>query len=297
IVHNIAQTFHHHHAKDNKRISEFTAEEVSQKNDLAKSSFVHRNPGLHDAAVRRRFVLFQAEKWVKKQLSKQVDFSVIAVDDSPFQLVEQSSLYKVHSLFSLLGVTRAYVTDNGVLVGVVALKEVLYLLRLRMAIELAQAGAVELPPRQSERNWQRNIRAPSIIENLAVDTDTDDEDVISPRAVIKDEHPSPAQLSEEEMRVRSGTETTYYSTEDETDSTGMEQGKSSSRSLSTAMQQPFSETLNDYLQENATANDVQWLHSATEADCCSTTALARVSSAPAEIEGRTGISHDAKVNV
>ena len=39
------------------------------------------------------------------------------------QLVEKSSLLKVHSLFSMLGVNHAYVTAIGRLIGVVALKE------------------------------------------------------------------------------------------------------------------------------------------------------------------------------
>ena len=51
------------------------------------------------------------------------------------QLVEKSSLLKVHSLFSMLGVNHAYVTAIGRLIGVVALKE------LRKAIEDANSGA------------------------------------------------------------------------------------------------------------------------------------------------------------
>ena len=39
------------------------------------------------------------------------------IDPSPFQLVERTSLYKVHTLFSLLGINSAYVTSAGKLVG------------------------------------------------------------------------------------------------------------------------------------------------------------------------------------
>jgi chloride channel 2 len=53
---------------------------------------------------------------------------------APFQLVEQTSLVKVHSLFSLLGLNRAYVTKCGRLVGVVALRD------LRQAVERVQSG-------------------------------------------------------------------------------------------------------------------------------------------------------------
>uniref|UniRef100_A0A915MQ33 Chloride channel protein n=1 Tax=Meloidogyne javanica TaxID=6303 RepID=A0A915MQ33_MELJA len=48
----------------------------------------------------------------------------LAIDAAPFQLVIGTSLYKVHTLFSLLGLNHAYVTHRGRLVGVVALREV-----------------------------------------------------------------------------------------------------------------------------------------------------------------------------
>ena len=53
-----------------------------------------------------------------------MDFEGALVDPSPLQLVARTSLYKLHTLFSLLGVTEAYVTDLGRLVGVVGIEEV-----------------------------------------------------------------------------------------------------------------------------------------------------------------------------
>ncbi|XP_030565657.1 chloride channel protein 2-like [Drosophila novamexicana] len=69
--------------------------------------------------------------WELDQLAKPIDFynSAARVDPSPFQLVERTSLLRVHSLFSMMGVNHAYVTNIGRLVGVVSLKE------LRKAIE------------------------------------------------------------------------------------------------------------------------------------------------------------------
>lgn len=67
---------------------------------------------------------FQRREWERKQLACIVDFGSAAIDPAPFQLVEDTSLYKVHSIFSLLGIRRAYVTKCGVLVGVVALRDV-----------------------------------------------------------------------------------------------------------------------------------------------------------------------------
>ncbi|GMR58072.1 hypothetical protein PMAYCL1PPCAC_28267, partial [Pristionchus mayeri] len=66
----------------------------------------------------------------------------IVIDPSPFQIVAHTSLIKVHSLFSLLGLNRAYVTRHGMLVGVIALKEV------RQSIESATNG--QLMPLQGE---------------------------------------------------------------------------------------------------------------------------------------------------
>uniref|UniRef100_A0A914BX70 Chloride channel protein n=1 Tax=Acrobeloides nanus TaxID=290746 RepID=A0A914BX70_9BILA len=57
------------------------------------------------------------------QLRKPIDLDEVAIDPAPFQLVLGTSLYKVHTLFSLLGLNHAYVTHRGRLVGVVALKE------------------------------------------------------------------------------------------------------------------------------------------------------------------------------
>ena len=64
--------------------------------------------------------------WELDQLSRPIDFysSAVRVDPSPFQLVERTSLLRVHSLFSMMGVNHAYVTKIGRLVGVVSLKEV-----------------------------------------------------------------------------------------------------------------------------------------------------------------------------
>jgi chloride channel 2 len=52
----------------------------------------------------------------------EIDDSLI--DPAPFQLVRRTSVFKVHSLFSLLELNRAYVTDRGRLVGVVSLRDV-----------------------------------------------------------------------------------------------------------------------------------------------------------------------------
>lgn len=64
------------------------------------------------------------KRWEESEMSLEVDFSRCHIDPAPFQLVERTSLLKVHSLFSMVGVNHAYVTAIGRLVGVVGLKEV-----------------------------------------------------------------------------------------------------------------------------------------------------------------------------
>lgn len=62
--------------------------------------------------------------WEKEELSKDVSFAGCHIDPSPFQLIARTSLLKAHSIFSLVGINHAYVTNIGKLVGVVGLKEV-----------------------------------------------------------------------------------------------------------------------------------------------------------------------------
>lgn len=66
--------------------------------------------------------------WETEEMNKTIDLEAanIKIDPSPFQLVEKTSILKVHSLFSMIGINHAYVTHIGKLVGVVALKEVIY---------------------------------------------------------------------------------------------------------------------------------------------------------------------------
>lgn len=67
------------------------------------------------------------KQWEEEEMSVPVNFESSHIDPAPFQLVERTSLLKVHSLFSMVGVNHAYVTAIGRLIGVVALKEVRFL--------------------------------------------------------------------------------------------------------------------------------------------------------------------------
>ena len=66
----------------------------------------------------------EQKEWEESEMRKLIDLGKCRVDPAPFQLVERTSLLKVHSMFSLLGVNHAYVTTIGQLIGIVSLKEV-----------------------------------------------------------------------------------------------------------------------------------------------------------------------------
>lgn len=74
----------------------------------------------------------EQEEWEEKEMLKPVEFKKGLVDPAPFQLVERTSLHKVHSMFSLLGVHLAYVTALGKLIGVFSLTEVIFYIYKRI---------------------------------------------------------------------------------------------------------------------------------------------------------------------
>ncbi|XP_042632372.1 chloride channel protein 1-like isoform X2 [Cyprinus carpio] len=97
----------------------------------------------------------QIKSWEETEMDKPLEIDQIRIDPSPFQLVERTSLHKTHTLFSLLGLSHAYVTNTGKLVGVVALKE------LQKAIEGSTRSGVRLrPPLASFRDTVRKASKP-----------------------------------------------------------------------------------------------------------------------------------------
>lgn len=104
-------------------------------------------------------------EWENAEMEQTVNFEHCRIDPAPFQLVERTSLLKVHSIFSLVGVNHAYVTAVGRLIGVVSLKE------LRKAIEESNAGT--LPRSQTEQVPDQNPAETSLLK------DEDEDSVIS----------------------------------------------------------------------------------------------------------------------
>ncbi|VDL71969.1 unnamed protein product [Nippostrongylus brasiliensis] len=84
-------------------------------------------------------------------LSSKLDLDDVAIDPAPFQLVKGTSLYKVHTLFSLLALNHAYVTEKGRL--------------LREALSnIYSRGAVPIRPRARTMS---SFRAPNIPDEEA----------------------------------------------------------------------------------------------------------------------------------
>ncbi|XP_069948569.1 chloride channel protein 2-like isoform X3 [Cherax quadricarinatus] len=129
------------HAGDSKLRQAFEA--VLRKTSLLSDANAHSSQSVNLGVPKRvslpmermvAMTLEQQRKWEEEELNKEVDFSKCHIDPAPFQLVERTSLLKVHSLFSMLGLNHAYVTAIGRIIGVVALKE------LRKAVESTNSG-------------------------------------------------------------------------------------------------------------------------------------------------------------
>ncbi|XP_052225783.1 chloride channel protein 2-like isoform X2 [Dreissena polymorpha] len=119
------------------------------------------------------------EAWEQDQLAKTIEWEGCQIDPAPFQLVERTSLHKVHSLFSLLGLNHAYVTNTGRLIGVVALKE------LRNAIQ----GHIDAEHAKKKSFQKTNGKAKAATNNdTNNDTDSED-DILNDPQQLEVEHP------------------------------------------------------------------------------------------------------------
>ncbi|XP_043652471.1 chloride channel protein 2 isoform X6 [Drosophila teissieri] len=101
------------------------------------------------------------KQWELEEMLKPIDLQKanVHIDPSPFQLVERTSILKVHSLFSMVGINHAYVTKIGRLVGVVGLKE------LRKAIEDINSNSFVPPTRDEDANEKPAVEKPLLSTN------------------------------------------------------------------------------------------------------------------------------------
>uniref|UniRef100_A0AAR5Q0Q1 Chloride channel protein n=1 Tax=Dendroctonus ponderosae TaxID=77166 RepID=A0AAR5Q0Q1_DENPD len=112
-------------SKYNLNMMGFPGSSIKKKNDVKEKLRVIRICDLPKE---------EQDAWEQNQLSEEIDLGSSQIDPAPFQLVEKTSLLKVHSLFSMMHLNTAYVTAIGKLIGVVGVKE------LRKAIEDANNG-------------------------------------------------------------------------------------------------------------------------------------------------------------
>ncbi|XP_063150787.1 chloride channel protein 1 isoform X2 [Candoia aspera] len=144
----------------------------------------------------------EIEVWEQEELEKEVCFSSCRIDPSPFQLVERTSLHKTHTLFSLLGLSHAYVTSMGKLKGVIALEE------LQKAIEGSTRTGVQLrPPLASFRdatqtsgskeqtNWATQMWSKENSDTVSGESEVDSgpENSVDPGSPFSKQSPLPSQ--------------------------------------------------------------------------------------------------------
>ncbi|KAH7724780.1 Protein CLH-4 a [Aphelenchoides avenae] len=144
----------------------------------------------------------ERKAWELERLSGRIDLDAIGVDPAPFQLVEHSSLFKIHSLFSLLGLNRAYVTKCGRLVGVVALRD------LRIAVEKVQMGQLSStsPPLYSDLDPTTAAdpsKAPKFFAELSKDEEDLRNDVLNPPLEVISRVNTARELDEEHLTAAS----------------------------------------------------------------------------------------------
>ncbi|EDV43258.2 uncharacterized protein Dana_GF16614, isoform D [Drosophila ananassae] len=103
------------------------------------------------------------KQWELEEMLKPIDLQKanVHIDPSPFQLVERTSILKVHSLFSMVGINHAYVTKIGRLVGVVGLKE------LRKAIEDINSNNFVAPTRDEDAEDKPAVEKPLLPSNTS----------------------------------------------------------------------------------------------------------------------------------
>nr|XP_027201193.1 chloride channel protein 2-like [Dermatophagoides pteronyssinus] len=151
------------------KLQDANPEKASKQNSTPPAT-LHRRVQL----PRERVIDMSPEEqlaWEEEQLNMIVDFNQCIIDPSPFQLVERTTIYKVHSLFSMLGLNHAYVTSIGRLVGVVALKD------LREGIEKMNAGLI-VPRNSTDSNYFNNLECDSHYEDTLTSVATNDSEIV-----------------------------------------------------------------------------------------------------------------------
>ncbi|KAJ8320296.1 hypothetical protein KUTeg_001883 [Tegillarca granosa] len=148
--------------------------------DTRKESIVEDVPFYIDPPEPVKIKNLPSEKqqeWEAQKLMEDIDWEGCQIDPAPFQLVERTSLHKVHSLFSLLGLSHAYVTSAGKLIGVCGLKD----LRLAIQGRIDEQGKSEPDKEETEDIDPSNLEIetppfnPEFVLTEVPDTDDEEE--------------------------------------------------------------------------------------------------------------------------
>ncbi|XP_053698498.1 chloride channel protein 2-like [Sabethes cyaneus] len=110
------------------------------------------------------FLPEERNRWEELEMAKTIDLHLLQIDPAPVQLVENTSIFKVHRMFSVLGIQSAYVTNYGCLVGVVSLKE------LRAAIDAINKGSTAMDALQEKREEEASLLQQSRKSSFLVTT-------------------------------------------------------------------------------------------------------------------------------
>ncbi|CAG7785203.1 unnamed protein product [Allacma fusca] len=149
---NIVKAFHNIFQKSST-LKDANPEDGSEEKSTPTTPTVKKSVQL----PRERVIDMSPEEqkaWEEDEMRKRVDFSRCPVEPSPIQLVSKTMLLKVHSLFSLLQINRAYVTATGRLVGVVAMRE------LRTAIEQCNSGSFKPNMLEEKHSSMEDVLTP-----------------------------------------------------------------------------------------------------------------------------------------
>ncbi|KAK2831158.1 hypothetical protein Q7C36_016244 [Tachysurus vachellii] len=110
---------------------------------------IEEDPDVKDTMTMREIIT-----WEEQQLDEKVDFNLCKIDPASVQILERTSLQKVHKIFSMMALDHAYVTSVGRLVGVVSHKE----LRKAFETSVKVSGAKAHSPMASFRENSARFR-------------------------------------------------------------------------------------------------------------------------------------------
>ncbi|KRX48288.1 Chloride channel protein 1 [Trichinella murrelli] len=101
----------------------------------------------------------ERRQWEAEQLDSKVQINMDILDPAPFQLVENTNVMQASMLFNQLGITSAYVTSLGSLVGVVSLREI------RQALELVRNSFTSQTRNDAEDEYSRKSDSAKLNNN------------------------------------------------------------------------------------------------------------------------------------